>query len=74
MRFPITRLLAAAATITAVALVLSFITRHAKHGFGLYLGDIAWPVFLLGALLTVLVGLAALVETARHRPSTRSAR
>jgi hypothetical protein len=73
MRFPITRLLAAAATITAVGLVLSFITRHAKHGFGLYLGDIAWPVFLLGALLTVLLGLAALVGAARRRPSTHSA-
>jgi hypothetical protein len=73
MRFPITRLLAGAATITAVALVLSFITRHAKHGFGLYLGDVAWPVFLLGALLTVLLGLAALVGAARRRPSTHSA-
>lgn len=71
MRLPITRLLTAVATVTAVALVLSFVTRHAKHGFGLYLGDVAWPVLLLGALLTVLLALAAAAGAVRRRPSTR---
>lgn len=71
MRFPSTRLLPSLAAVTAVALVLSFVTRHAKHGFGLYLGDVAWPVLLVGAVVTVLLALAALVAAARRRPSTR---
>jgi energy-converting hydrogenase Eha subunit C len=66
-------LFATAAGITAAALVTALVVRHAKHGFALYLGDVAWIAFLAGALVSLLVALATLARIARARRSARPA-
>jgi hypothetical protein len=71
MKISLHHLFATAAGITALALVVALIVRHAKHGFALYLGDVAWFTFLVGALLTVLLGAATIVQIARGRRSAR---
>jgi hypothetical protein len=67
MGLTLNRLLGTIATTAVVALVIAFFTRHAKHGFGLYLGDLAWITFLASLLLTLLLGIAALARLARAR-------
>jgi hypothetical protein len=71
MDLSLIRILCVVAAVTAVAFVLSFLTRHAKHGFGLYLGDVAWPTLLLGALLTLLLLLAVGARALHGRFSAR---
>lgn len=75
MKFSLRRLLSTAALITLTAIVIALIVRHAKHGFALYLGDVAWFTFLIGTLITA--GLAVCVAVThvqarrRVRPSVR---
>jgi hypothetical protein len=68
------RLLGIVAGITAVACVVAFICRHAKHGFTLYLGDVAWFTLLAGILVTLALALAVAVRAVRARRSTLVAR
>lgn len=67
MKFTLRRLLASAATVTLVACVVAGIVKHAKHGFALYLGDVAWFTFLIGVLVTITLALAVLVKVTRNR-------
>lgn len=75
MKFPLQRLLATAASTTLTAIVVAFIVRHAKHGFALYLGDVAWFTFLIGMLVTaglaVCVAVAHVLGSRRVRSSVR---
>jgi hypothetical protein len=64
------RLLGISAGTTAVAFVVAFICRHAKHGFALYLGDAAWFTLLAGAVLTLVLAATVAVRTFRSRNST----
>jgi energy-converting hydrogenase Eha subunit C len=73
MKVSLHHLLGTAAAVTAVAFVVALIVRHARHGFALYLGDVAWFTFLVGALFTVLLTLATIVQVARSRRSARPA-
>ncbi len=73
MKISSQRVLATTVTATAVAIVVAFIVRTAKHGFALYLGDAAWITFLIGALVTVVLVCARLANVARDRRSTRPA-
>jgi hypothetical protein len=68
------RLLGVSAGVTAVALVLAVICRHAKHGFALYLGDVAWFTLLAGIVVTLALALAVAVRAVRARRSTLVAR
>jgi hypothetical protein len=68
------RLLGISAGTTAAAFVVAFICRHAKHGFTLYLGDIAWFTLLAGVVLTLVLAAAVAVRTFRSRNSTFVAR
>jgi hypothetical protein len=44
--------------------------RHDKHGFGLYLGDVAWFTALIGVVVVVALGLASLARLLRSRTAT----
>jgi hypothetical protein len=68
------RLLGVSAGVTAVAFVVAFICRHAKHGFALYLGDVAWFTLLIGVVVTLVLALVVAVRTLRARRSTVTAR
>ena len=68
------RLLGISAGTTAVAFVVAFICRHAKHGFTLYLGDAAWFALLAGVVLTLVLAATVAVRTFRSRNSTLVAR
>jgi hypothetical protein len=68
------RPLGIAAGTTAVAFVVAFICRHAKHGFTLYLGDVAWFTLLAGVIVTLVLALAVAVRAVRTRRSTLVAR
>ncbi len=75
MKFSPRRLLSTAALITLTAIVVALIVRHAKHGFALYLGDVAWFAFLIGTLITaglfVCVALTHVLSRRRVRSSVR---
>ena len=75
MKLSLRRLLSTAALITLTAIVIALIVRHANHGFALYLGDVAWFTFLIGALitagLTACVGVTHMLGRRRVRPSVR---
>ena len=72
MRFSLPRLLSTAAVITLTAIVVALIVRHAKHGFALYLGDVAWFTFLIGTLVTTSLGICALATNVFRRRHVRS--
>jgi hypothetical protein len=69
MKISLHRLLATAAAVTVVAFLVAAIVHHEKHGFGLYLGDVAWFTALAGVAVTVMLGLATLARLARRRPA-----
>jgi hypothetical protein len=71
MKISLHRLLAATSIVTIAAFLVAAIVRHDKHGFGLYLGDVAWFIALAGAVVVVLLGLVTLARLARRRPATR---
>jgi hypothetical protein len=64
------RLLGISAGVTAVAFVVAFICRHAKHGFALHLGDVAWFTLLAGVVVTVVLAVTVAVRVVRSRNST----
>ena len=68
------RLVGVSTGVTAVAFVVAFICRHAKHGFALYLGDAAWFTLLAGVVVTLVLALVVAVRTLRTRRSTLIAR
>jgi len=70
MKLALSRLLSITALITLTAIVIALIVRHAKHGPALYLGDVAWFTFLIGALLCA--GLAAGLIITRTLSSRKS--
>lgn len=72
MKFSLQQMLKVAAVVTVVAFVVAFIVRHAKHGVALHIGDVAWPVFLIGALITIALGLATTVKLVLARRSARA--
>lgn len=67
MSLSLNRLLSIIAAITAVAFVVAGIVRHAKHGAGLVVGDVAWFTFLPGFVVTIALGIAAAVGLLRRR-------
>ena len=73
MKFFLQRLLTITSGVTVAAFVVAFIVRHAKHGFALHLGNVAWSTFLIGVLVTVAVVIAKLVRLALDRRGTRPA-
>jgi hypothetical protein len=68
------RLLGISAGTTAVAFVVAFICRHAKRGFTLYVGDVAWFTLLAGIVLTLVLAAAVWARSQRSRNSTVAAR
>jgi uncharacterized integral membrane protein len=71
MKFSLQRLLTIIASITAVAFVIAFILRHAKHGVALAVADAAWDTFIVGFVLSALVGLVTLAKLAHERRTAR---
>ena len=71
MKFSLQRLLATVAAVTVAACVVAGIVKHAKHGFALYLGDVAWFTFLIGVLVTMALALVVLVKLAHDRHARR---
>jgi hypothetical protein len=53
--------------ITVVAFCLSGVLRHARHGIGLVVGDIAWFGFLLALLALLILGALSVVAAIRRR-------
>ena len=72
MKFSLSRLLSTAAVITLTAIIVALIVRHAKHGFALHLGDVAWFTFLIGTLVTTSLGVCALATNVLPRRHVRS--
>lgn len=70
MKTSLHRLLATATAVTIVAFLVAAIVRHDKHGFGLYLGDVAWFTALIGIVVVVALGLASLARLLRSRTAT----
>ncbi|HTU31035.1 MAG TPA: hypothetical protein VMF07_16725 [Solirubrobacteraceae bacterium] len=73
MKLALGRLLSTTALITVTAIVIALIVRHAKHGPAVYLGDIAWFTFLIGALLTAGLAIGLIIARAvnsRHANSS----
>jgi hypothetical protein len=68
------RLLGISAGITAVAFVVAGICRHAKHGAGLYLGNVAWFTLLAGVAVTVALAAVVAVQILRSRRSSLAVR
>ena len=71
MKLALRRLLSTAALITLTAIVIALIVRHARHGFALYVGDVAWFTFLIGTLITsglAVGGAATHVLSSRRYP------
>jgi hypothetical protein len=68
------RLLGISAGISVVAFVVAGICRHAKHGVGLYLGDVAWFTLLAGVAVTVVLAAVVVVRILRSRRSSLAVR
>ena len=75
MRPSLRQLLYAVASYDVIAFVVAWSARHAKHGVGLVIGDIAWYSLLAGVLLLVALAVAAGVQALRvHRTRRPAAR
>ena len=72
MKLSLQRLLITAGLLTVTAMVVALIVRHAKHGFALYLGDVAWFTFLIGSVATAGVALCVAVRHVLGRRSSRT--
>jgi hypothetical protein len=66
MRLSTGNLLKVDAVVTVVAFCLSGVLRHAKHGIGYVVGDIAWFTFLAGLLGLLVLGVASAIIAIRH--------
>jgi hypothetical protein len=66
------RSLAAAGSLGAVAFVIAFAFRHARHGAGALAGAVAWSSLLVAVVSLLILGAAALAITARGRRNNLS--
>lgn len=60
------RLLATAASVGVVSFIVAFALRHAKHGLGLAIGNVAWFSLIAATLAVLILGATALARGRRR--------
>lgn len=60
------RLLATAASVGVVSFIVAFALRHAKHGLGLAIGNVAWFSLTAATLAVLILGATALARGRRR--------
>jgi hypothetical protein len=61
------RLLATTAALDIAAFIVAFALRHAKHGLGLAVGNVAWFSVIAATLALLMLGATVLTHAARRR-------